>query len=229
MCHKSCIIFGARSFTTEEVQGKTVLEVGSRDVNGSLRSIISAWAPERYVGADIVNGPGVDVVCRAEGVAARFGPESFDIVISTEMVEHVKNWREAISNIKRVCKPGGTVLLTTRSRGYGYHGYPFDFWRYETEDMKEIFSDFEILALERDSEAPGVFLKARRPRRFSEKDLSDYRLYSILSKQRMVEVDDEDLQGFSFFVLTVREKMKNAIFSSAKKILKRAYPGLYYG
>jgi SAM-dependent methyltransferase len=229
VCHKSCIIFGARSLTTEEVKGKTVLEVGSRDVNGSLRSIISAWAPQRYVGVDIVKGPGVDVVCGAEGVAEEFGQESFDLVISTEMVEHVRNWRDAISNIKRVCKQGGTILLTTRSRGYGYHGYPFDFWRYEMEDMKEIFSDFEILTLQRDPEAPGVFLKARRPRIFSEANLSDYRLYSILSKRRIVEVNNEDLKGFSFVVLTIKEKMKNAMFSSAKKILKRAYPGLYYG
>jgi SAM-dependent methyltransferase len=229
VCHKSCIIFGARSFTTEEIKGRSVLEVGSRDVNGSLRSIINAWAPERYVGVDIVNGPGVDVVCGAEDIADKFGNESFDVVISTEMVEHVKNWRKAISNIKRVCKPGGTVLLTTRSKGYGYHGYPFDFWRYETQDMKEIFSDFEILTLERDPEAPGVFLKARRPRRFLEADLSAYKLYSILSKQRLLWVGDEDLDGFSFLVLTMREKMKSAVFSTAKKILKRVSPGLYYG
>jgi len=229
VCHKSCIIFGARSLATEEIKGKSVLELGSRDVNGSLRSIINAWAPEHYVGVDIVKGPGVDVVCDVEGIAERFGQESFDIVISTEMVEHVRNWREAISNIKRVCKPGGTVLLTTRSRGYAYHGYPFDFWRFEVQDMKEIFADFEILTVEKDPEAPGVFLKARRPKKFLETDLSNYKLFSILSRRKVVGVTNEDLGGLSFFALTVKEKMKNAIFSTAKKLIKRAYPDLYYG
>lgn len=228
MCHKSCIIFGARSFSTEEVRGKSVLEVGSRDVNGSLRSIISAWAPERYVGVDIASGPGVDVVCSAEGIVERLGPESFDIVISTEMVEHVKNWREAISSIKRVCKPRGTVLLTTRSRGYGYHGYPFDFWRYETQDMKEIFSDFEILTLERDPEAPGVFLKARKPNSFLEADLSTVELYSILLKRR-VAIDAVEPAGLPFLIVKLREKAKTIVFSAAKKLLKKAYPDLHYG
>ncbi len=198
MCHKSCIIFGAKSFTPDEVKQKDVIEVGSRDVNGSLRSIISAWGAKRYVGVDIVKGPGVDVVCSAEG-------------------------------IKHVCKPDGTLLLTTRSIGFGYHGYPFDFWRYETEDIKQIFSDFEILSLEKDSEAPGVFLKARKPKKFLEADLSAYRLYSILLKKRVIDIDDDYPRGLSFLILTIKEKAKNAMFSAAKKLLKTAYPGVYYG
>ncbi len=212
MCHKSCIIFGAKSFTPDEVKQKDVIEVGSRDVNGSLRSIISAWGAKRYVGVDIVKGP-----------------ESFDVVVSTEMVEHVRNWREAVSSIKHVCKPDGTLLLTTRSIGFGYHGYPFDFWRYETEDIKQIFSDFEILSLEKDSEAPGVFLKARKPKKFLEADLSAYRLYSILLKKRVIDIDDDYPRGLSFLILTIKEKAKNAMFSAAKKLLKTAYPGVYYG
>ena len=87
MCHKSCIIFGAKSFTPDEVKQKDVIEVGSRDVNGSLRSIISAWGAKRYVGVDIVKGAGVDVVCGAEDIERKFGQESFDVVVSTEMVE----------------------------------------------------------------------------------------------------------------------------------------------
>jgi len=229
VCHKSCIIFGAKSFTPDEVKQKDVIEVGSRDVNGSLRSIMSAWGAKRYVGVDIVKGPGVDVVCSAEDIERKFGRESFDVVVSTEMVEHVRNWREAVSSIKHVCKPDGTLLLTTRSIGFGYHGYPFDFWRYETEDMKQIFSDFEILSLEKDSEAPGVFIKARKPKQFLEADLSAYRLYSILLKKRVIDIDDDYPRGLSFLILTMKEKAKNAMFSAAKKLLKTAYPGVYYG
>jgi hypothetical protein len=35
--NKACLEFGIRSLTTHDVRGRTVLEVGSRDVNGSLR------------------------------------------------------------------------------------------------------------------------------------------------------------------------------------------------
>ena len=229
MCHKSCIIFGARSFTTDEVKGKDVVEVGSRDVNGSLRSIITAWGANRYIGLDILQGPGVDVVCRAEEVTDKLGENSFDIVISTEMLEHIENWREAISNIKRVCKPGGIVLLTTRSQGYGYHGYPYDFWRYGTDDMKEIFADFEILELEEDPEAPGVFVKARKPQRFAETNLSSYALYSILRKKRIVSTADAFPGTVAYTLVMVREKAKNLVFSVAKRFMKKAYPEQYFG
>jgi hypothetical protein len=33
------------------------------------------------------------------------------------------------------------------------------FWRYKIENIKEIFKDIEIIKIEKDPEAPGVFLK----------------------------------------------------------------------
>jgi len=65
--------------------------------------------------------------------------------------------------MKAVLKPGGLIYITTRSRGFSYHAYSHDYWRYEIEDMEKIVGDFEITALEKDWEAPGVFLKARKP------------------------------------------------------------------
>jgi len=189
---------------------------------------MKAWGVERYVGLDISKGPGVDVVGSADSMTNMFGEDSFDIVISTEVVEHIKDWRSAISNIKRVCKPGGTVLLTTRSKGYAYHGYPSDFWRYEPEDMEKIFSDFEILSLERDTEAPGVFIKARKPDKFVETDLSNFELYSILLGRR-VNGTTVDPNRLWFLALTLRERTKKFVFAAAKRLLRKIYPGLYYG
>ena len=140
MCNSACIEFGVRNLAIEDVKGKKIIEVGSYDFNGSLRPIIEAWGnPDKYVGVDIIDGPGVDLVCPAEKIIEKFGKESFDIVISTEMLEHVRDWRKVISNIKNICKPNGLILLTTRSYGFGYHDFPYDFWRYESEDMKSIF------------------------------------------------------------------------------------------
>jgi len=208
MCNISCIIFGARNLTREEVEGKRVIEVGSYDVNGSLRPIIELLKPAEYIGVDIRKGPGVDIICNAENLVERFGKETFDIVISTELLEHIRNWKKAISNIKNVCKPGGIILITTRSYGFPYHPCPYDFWRYELEDMKYIFSDCEILALEKDPQEPGVFIKVRKPNKFIEKDLSDYELYSIISNKRVKEITDEDFRSLHFIQLTLKEKLK---------------------
>ena len=174
-----------------------MIEVGSRDINGSLRSIIESMGPIEYVGVDAVPGPGVDRVCEVDNIARLFGENSFDLVVSTEVLEHVRNWRSAVSTLKAVCKRNGLLILTTRSVGFPYHGYPSDFWRYEPEDLQEIFSDMEILEIERDRKAvPGVFAKIRKPADFEERSTSNYQLYSIIAGGRVVDITPRDIRRF---------------------------------
>jgi SAM-dependent methyltransferase len=192
MCTISVLTYGVKVLSKEEVRGKRVIEVGSYEVNGSLRTLIELWKPVKYVGVDIKKGPGVDIVCNAENLVEKFGKESFDVVVSTELLEHVRDWRKVVSGIKNICKPGGIILITTRSHGFGYHAYPYDFWRYEIEDVKEIFSDCKTLSLEGDYSSPGVFIKLNKPNEFKEKDLSNYKLYNIVSNKRLKEITNED-------------------------------------
>jgi SAM-dependent methyltransferase len=117
-----------------------------------------------------------------------FGPESFDVVVSTEVVEHVLDWRLVINNMKMMLKRGGIIYLTTRSKGFPYHAYPHDHWRYEPSDMVRIFRDFEIIRLEADWEGPGVFLKARKPLDWRPVDLSGIALYSVILGRRTREL-----------------------------------------
>ncbi len=179
--NKSCLIFGASNLSPKEVEGKDVLEVGSLDVNGSLRPIIESWVPRSYTGIDIVSGPGVDIVLDSSDLLERFGNGWFDVVVTTEMLEHARDWQAAISNLKNVVKPGGILLITTRSYPFHYHAWPHDYWRYEKEDMEDIFSDFEILKIQKDWEKPGIFLKLRRPSDFQENELRTYKLYNIVT------------------------------------------------
>jgi SAM-dependent methyltransferase len=196
MCNKACIDFGRQYLSPEEIAGREVLEVGSYDDNGSLRSLIGSWRPARYVGADVYFGPGVDVVCDAESLVQRFGPDSFDVVLSTEMLEHVKDWRTVIANLKAVLRPSGSLLITTRSHGYPYHGAPFDCWRFEVDDMHAIFADFEIEAVESDALMPGVFIKARKPLAYTPVDLSAYAMHSMAVGRRAATVSDAELRRF---------------------------------
>jgi len=212
MCHVSCIVFGSKNLTREEVRGKRVIEIGSCDVNGGLRPIIESWEPADYVGVDIKEGPGVDAICNAESLLERLDKASFDIVISTELLEHVRDWRKTVSNIKNVCKPGGVILVTTRSYGFGYHACPYDFWRYDLDDMENIFSDCDILALEKDYQSPGVFVKAKKPNGFFEIDLLNYELYSIVVNTRVSKITDKDLRSFYFKSLLFRDKIRNFLF-----------------
>jgi SAM-dependent methyltransferase len=177
--------FFLRNIDCREFDGKRVLEVGSKFVNGSVRPLIERFcSPREYVGMDIEPGKYVDVVLPAEKLVDCFGPESFDVVISTELLEHVRDWRIVVNNMKTVLKRGGYIYITTRSRGFPYHAYPYDFWRYEPSDIIKIFRDFEIIKLEPDWEAPGVFLKARKPFNWKPIDLNDIALYSIIIGKR---------------------------------------------
>lgn len=177
--HCSILDFAKRTLIRSEINGKDVLEVGSYNINGSLRPFIKQFNPKQYIGIDTEEGKDVDCICSAEDIINKFGKERFDVVISTETIEHVENWKSTISNIKNVCKTNGIILITTRSRGYKYHAYPTDFWRYELEDMANIFSDYTIKKLERDIMSPGVLLKAQKPVNFVEKDLQNYEIYEM--------------------------------------------------
>jgi len=184
MCSETCIDFVRTSLKKADIKEKSIIEVGAMDVNGSVRSIVELLNPSGYVGTDVRTGPGVDRICRAENLANRFGHNSFDALICTEVLEHVRDWRKVINNFKRIIKPGGILLITARSRGFPYHGYPFDFWRYEISDIRRVFSDFDICVLKEDSRNPGVFLLARKPPAFNENRLDKYSLYSIFLNRK---------------------------------------------
>ena len=196
MCTRSCLEFITGYLTEAEVRGRSVLEVGALDVNGSPRSLIKALHPGSYLGVDMQAGVGVDEVCPAEKLVGRFGPDAFDIVVSTEMMEHVFDWRVVLHNLKQVVKKGGLLVITTRSLGFGYHAFPYDFWRYETDDMRILFSDFQIVEVMSDPLSPGVFIKAVKPESFAEADLGKHALYSMITGRRSLNVSEKEIAGF---------------------------------
>jgi len=150
LCDVAVIEFFIEMARPEEFTGKRVLEVGSKYINGSVRPLIERFLhPKEYIGIDVEPGKFVDLILPAEKILEYFSSESFDVVIATELLEHIRDWRLVVNNMKMLLKNRGCVYLTTRSKGFPYHGYPYDFWRYEIEDIKKIFRDFEIISLKR--------------------------------------------------------------------------------
>lgn len=145
------------------IEGPRVCELGSYDVNGSVRPLVAVLKPSEYVGVDLRPGPGVDVagdVCSGF-LRDRYG--QFDIVVSTETLEHVQSWPLFVCEMKRLAKQDGHLLLTCRSPGFALHDYPGDYWRFTVSDLQAAFADCEVLAANDDPEARGAFLHAIKP------------------------------------------------------------------
>ena len=161
--HESVLKWTEEVLTPQHVNGAHVLEVGSYDVNGTVRPIVEALGPGSYLGIDIDTGPGVDVVCSLDRAYVQFG--SFDLVICTEVLEHVVDWKPSLLALVDLVLPAGYLLITTRSPGFPYHPYPIDTWRYTTEALTDAVQRLGLIVerVDTDPQAPGVLLLARKP------------------------------------------------------------------
>lgn len=163
--HPSVQDFVKRTLSADQITGKQVLEVGSYDVNGSVRPYVESLNPARYLGVDATAGPRVDQVVDCEHLCTTVG-RAWDLVICTEMLEHVRDWRTCMHQLASAPVVQGWLLITTRSPGFPYHPFPEDHWRYTIPVMAEILDalDLQTVALEDDPQGPGVFVLARKPR-----------------------------------------------------------------
>jgi len=113
-------------FRTYARPGDPILEIGSMDVNGSIRDFRPASG--YYVGLDLAPGKGVDIVTNS---AARlpFKSGAFRLVVSSSAFEHDAMFWMTFLEMCRVLQPSGYIYINAPSRGY-LHSYPIDAWRF---------------------------------------------------------------------------------------------------
>ena len=80
---------------------QSVLEIGSLDINGSVRPLFAGAAT--YHGLDLVAGDGVDEV--ADAATWDPGDRRFDLVVSAEVLEHAPAWRDVLGTMWRAPRP----------------------------------------------------------------------------------------------------------------------------
>ena len=122
--HESVMIWAGEKIEQYGLADCDTLEVGSLNVNGSVRGFFRG----PYVGIDMQKGPGVDIVALASAIP--FEDERFELVISTEMLEHDPAPWLSMPEMGRVLKKGGHLLLSARGNGWPLHGHPDDYWRF---------------------------------------------------------------------------------------------------
>ena len=124
--HDTAAATGAAFFRVYGRAGACVLDVGSADVNGTLRP----YAPpaSQYIGVDREPGPGVDIV-NPDPYALPFADGSFDLVVSTSCLEHDPVFWVTFAEMARVAKPGGFLYVSAPVNG-PVHRHPWDCWRF---------------------------------------------------------------------------------------------------
>ena len=91
---------------------KTVLDVGSGDINGNNRFLFQNC---EYYGNDVIQGHNVTVVSKTKDL--QFSSNSFDTIISTECFEHDPEYKESLLKIYDMLKPNGLFCFTCASTG----------------------------------------------------------------------------------------------------------------
>jgi len=95
-----------------------------------------------WSGLDVCEGEKVDFVITKEE-SWPMADKQFDVVLCTQVIEHVEVPEFLVSEIKRVLKPGGQVILNAPFL-YPFHGMPEDQARYTTSQLQYLFKDFQV-------------------------------------------------------------------------------------
>jgi SAM-dependent methyltransferase len=109
---------------------QTVLDLGCGDGNSADR-FQQAHPGIRWVGVDIEASPEVSARTRSDvefhtfdGVHLPFAADSFPLVFSNQVFEHVRNPPELLAEVRRVLQPGGLFVGST-SHLEPFHSYSF--------------------------------------------------------------------------------------------------------
>lgn len=97
--------------------------------------------------ADIDKKSGADYIidiCENNEVTVPSG--LFDIIVCTEVLEHTLNPFAAISEIHRLLKPNGFLLMSTPF-DFRIHGPLPDCWRFTEHGIRALLKDFELVEI----------------------------------------------------------------------------------
>lgn len=133
-------------FIAAHASGKPTLDIGAQ--NGPYAALFPA-----RIGLDIRPGAGVRILGDAQALGIR--DAAFDVVLCTEVLEHLPEPQKGIDEMFRVLRPGGTLILTTRFL-FPIHDAPHDYFRYTKYGLRHLLRRFEVVELQEETDAVGA-------------------------------------------------------------------------
>jgi SAM-dependent methyltransferase len=86
-----------------------------------------------YLGADLADNPQATLVLDPNG-GIPLPDASVDVVLSTQVLEHVLNPAQYLTEAYRVLRPGGHLVMSTHGV-WMYHPQPTDLWRWTSTGL----------------------------------------------------------------------------------------------
>jgi SAM-dependent methyltransferase len=94
---------------------------------------------KRFVGADMREGPGVDVVLDLHSID--LPADSVGTILVLDTLEHVEYVWKAMEELFRILTRNG-VLIMTSVMNFPIHDYPYDYWRFTPEAFRSLLKPF---------------------------------------------------------------------------------------
>jgi FkbM family methyltransferase len=126
---------GALAADAPAPPGGTVLDYGCADQ--PYRGLFGGDVT--WLAADLPGNPGATVTIAPDGTVP-VPDASVDVVLSTQVLEHVADPARHLAECVRVLRPGGRLLLSTHGLMI-YHPDPVDLWRWTGEGLRRAVTD----------------------------------------------------------------------------------------
>lgn len=118
------------------------------EIGPQTRSLARAkFTNYKYHSFDIVDTYGPDFVGDITKHNAAIPDGFFDCILCMDVLEHVLNPFEAISELRRVLKDGGYLILSS-PLNLRIHGPIPDCWRFTEHGYKSLLRDFDIVEID---------------------------------------------------------------------------------
>lgn len=128
--HDTALIAGKLFAKKYGSQGKIVVDIGGKNVNGSLRGYFEKMGM-KYISVDIEPHSSVDIVVEP-GKKLPFDNASIDLIVSTSCFEHDPCFWITFREMTRIVKLDGFIYVNAPSNG-PYHCFPGDNWRFYSD------------------------------------------------------------------------------------------------
>jgi SAM-dependent methyltransferase len=134
----------------------TVLDIGSMDINGTLKDFVPSGM--NYCGADLFDGKNVNIVL-SNPYNFPFAEGDCDLIVSTSCFEHDQFFWLTFIEMSRVVRRGGFIYISAPVGG-PVHRHPIDAWRFYPDAGRALeswarFNGHEIDLIESFLRPPG--------------------------------------------------------------------------